>query len=309
MQNYDVLIIGGGPAGSTLAYKLADSGLKVAILDKQKFPRNKVCAGWVTPAVMQVLNIDVADYARGRILQKISGFRVSQLGSKQQAFLYPGEVVSYGIRRIEFDDYLLQRCGAELICGETFEKMEKTQSGDTTAWIINNKYKAKLVIGAGGHFCPVARTVGSAKEKELAVVAQEVEFKMNTLQQANCGVKEENPELFFYPDLKGYGWVFRKGEFLNVGLGREDKSKLSSQLKSFCEYLIGSGKIPPDMPERFNGHAYLLYPHSNRKLIGDHVLLIGDAAGLAFAKSGEGIRAAIDSAKLAAAVIKNCKSD
>ena len=127
MQNYDVLIIGGGPAGSTLAYKLADSGLKVAILDKQKFPRNKVCAGWVTPAVMQVLNIDVSDYARGRILQKISGFRVSLLGSKQQAFLYPGEVVSYGIRRIEFDDYLLQRCGAELICGETFEKMEKTQ--------------------------------------------------------------------------------------------------------------------------------------------------------------------------------------
>ncbi len=113
--DYDVLIIGGGPAGSTLAQTLKDTGLKIAILDKQTFPRQKVCAGWVTPEVMRMLNIDLDDYATGRILQKISGFKISQLGQKQVESHYPGEPVSYGIRRIEFDDYLLQRCGAELI--------------------------------------------------------------------------------------------------------------------------------------------------------------------------------------------------
>ncbi|NOQ90091.1 MAG: FAD-dependent oxidoreductase, partial [Gammaproteobacteria bacterium] len=114
-QSYDVLIVGGGPAGSTLAYSLKNSGLKVAIVDKKSFPRAKVCAGWVTPEVMRVLNVDLEDYAQGRVLQKINGFKISQLGQKQVESSYAGEPVSYGIRRIEFDNYLLQRCGAELI--------------------------------------------------------------------------------------------------------------------------------------------------------------------------------------------------
>ena len=83
MQTYDVLIVGGGPAGSTLAYSLKNSGLKIGILDKQNFPRQKICAGWVTPEVMRVLNVDLDDYAKGRVLQKISGFKISQLGQKQ----------------------------------------------------------------------------------------------------------------------------------------------------------------------------------------------------------------------------------
>ncbi len=83
MQSYDVLIVGGGPAGSTLAYSLRSSGLKIAILDKKSFPRQKTCAGWITPEVMRLLNIDPEDYAKGRVLQKISGFKISQLGQKQ----------------------------------------------------------------------------------------------------------------------------------------------------------------------------------------------------------------------------------
>jgi flavin-dependent dehydrogenase len=120
MRSYDVLIVGGGPAGSTLAYSLKGSGLTIGILDKQSFPRQKICAGWVTPEVMRVLNVDLEDYARGRVLQKISGFKIGMLGQKQVESSYPGDPVSYGIRRIEFDDYLLQRCGAELILEQPF---------------------------------------------------------------------------------------------------------------------------------------------------------------------------------------------
>ncbi len=125
MKFYDVLIIGGGPAGSTLAYSLKSSGLKIGILDKQSFPRQKICAGWVTPEVMRVLNIDLQDYAKNNILQNISGFKISQLGQKQVESHYPGEPVSYGIRRIEFDDYLLQRCAADLLLEQAFKKMKK----------------------------------------------------------------------------------------------------------------------------------------------------------------------------------------
>lgn len=302
---FDVLIIGGGPAGATLAHCLKDTNLKIAILDKATFPRQKICAGWVTPEVMRMLNIDLKHYAANNVLQTISGFKISQLGQKQVESHYPNKPVSYGIRRIEFDDYLLQRCEADLIQGESFKEMEKTSNG----WLVNGKYNARLVIGAGGHFCPVARAIGSKGVSELAVAAQEIEFEMTTQQQQVCTIKEDVPELFFTPDLAGYGWVFRKGNFLNIGLGREDKSKLSSHVKDFSDYLVSQQKIPADITEKFNGHAYLLYPHAVREMVSDNVLLIGDSAGLAYPQSGEGIRPAIESAILAAQVIQNCKSD
>jgi len=304
-QSYDVLIVGGGPAGSTLAYSLKNSGLKVAILDKNSFPRAKVCAGWVTPEVMRVLNVDLEDYARGRVLQKITGFKISHLGQKQVESSYAGEPVSYGIRRIEFDDYLLQRCAAELLLQEAFKKMQRNSEG----WLVNEKFQAKLVIGAGGHYCPVARAIDSKGVSELSVVAQEAEFEMTAQQKQNCTIKEEVPELFFTPDLMGYGWIFRKGDYLNVGLGREDKNKLSTHVKEFCEYLTAQGKIPDDITTKYNGHAYLLYNHAVRKMAADNVLLIGDSAGLAYPQSGEGIRPAVESAMLAADVIRDCEGD
>jgi hypothetical protein len=64
-----------------------------------------------------------------------------------------------------------------------------------------------------------------------------------------------------------------------------------------------TGRIPQDLPGRFKGHAYLLYAHADRPLVDDGVMLIGDAAGLAYTQSGEGIRPAIESALLAADVI------
>ena len=305
MPETDVLIIGGGPAGSTLARALGQAGKSVTIMDKASFPRDKVCAGWVTPAVMQELEIDTADYAREHVLQPIHGFRTGRIGQGLVQSDFPAEPVSYGIRRVEFDHFLLQRCGAGLLLGEPFSSMKRVKTG----WLVNDRVRAQLVVGAGGHFCPVARTIGAKEPRETAVAAQEIEFEMNPRQMADCPVDGERPELFFTPDLKGYGWVFRKGNYLNIGLGREDKHKLSGHVEQFCEYLAQIGRIPRDLPGKLKGHAYLLYPHATRKLAGDGVMLIGDAAGLAYAQSGEGIRPAVESALLAAAVILDCQGD
>src|SRR5205085_1102307 len=67
MDSLDVLIVGGGPAGSSCAWKVRRSGLTVGVLDKQTFPRNKVCGGWITPAVLEELDIEPAEYAQGRV--------------------------------------------------------------------------------------------------------------------------------------------------------------------------------------------------------------------------------------------------
>jgi geranylgeranyl reductase family protein len=305
MFETDVLIIGGGPAGSTLARVLRQAGKDVAVMDKAEFPRDKVCAGWVTPAVFEELEIDLEDYARGRVLQPIHGFRTGRIGQRTVQSDFPGEPASYGIRRVEFDHYLLQRSGAELLLGQPFETMRRDAGG----WLVNDKVRARLVVGAGGHFCPVARFIGAKGSAETAVAAQEIEFEMSPQQRADCQVDGELPELYFTPDLKGYGWVFRKGDYLNIGLGREDKHRLSTHVEQFCDYLAGIGRIPRELPGKLKGHAYLLYPHACRPPVADGVVLIGDAAGLAYAQSGEGIRPAVESAMLAAGVILNCAGD
>jgi len=305
-QQFDLLIVGGGPAGSTLAWTLRDSGLNIAILDKRTFPRDKVCAGWVTPAVMQELEVDPDQYAREHTLEPIFSFRVSRLGQREIETRYSENAVSYSIRRYEFDDYLLQRCGANLLLGEKFQDMQQTETG----WLVNGKYEAKLVVGAGGHFCPVARKLGAKLgQAETVVAAQEIEFEMRPDQIAQCSVAAAVPELFFCEDLKGYGWVVRKKNFLNIGLGREDNHKLAEHLASFRQLLIHQGKIPADTPEKFHGHAYLLYPHAKRPILRDNVMIIGDAAGLAYPQSGEGIRPAVESAILAAQTIKKANGD
>ena len=111
MESCDVLIVGGGPAGSSCARGLRKSGLDVAILDKQAFPRDKVCGGWITPRVLTELEIDPAEYAQEHALQPITGFRVGCVGGPSLETNY-GQAVSYGIRRRQFDDYLLKRSGA-----------------------------------------------------------------------------------------------------------------------------------------------------------------------------------------------------
>jgi geranylgeranyl reductase family protein len=305
MPDTEVLIIGGGPAGSTLARALTRAGIGTVIMDKAQFPRDKVCAGWITPAVLQELEIDPENYARDLVLQPIHAFRTGQIGQRPVRSDFPGKPVSYGIRRIEFDNYLLNRCGAELRLGQAFNSMQR----ETDCWLVNDTIKTRLVVGAGGHFCPVARFIGAKKPRETAVAAKEIEFEMSPEQQAQCPVDGEVPELFFTPDLKGYGWVFRKGNYLNIGLGREDKHRLSGHVERFCDHLKHIGRIPRNLPGKFKGHAYLLYPHAGRKLVEDGVLLIGDAAGLAYAQSGEGIRPAVESALLAARTILECKGD
>lgn len=298
MQSCDVLIVGAGPAGSSCAWKLARAGLDVLILDRERFPRDKVCGGWITPVVMEELQIDASRYARGRVLQAITGFRVSRLGDCQSEAHYD-RPISYGIRRFEFDHFLVQRSGARLLQETALTDLRRAGDG----WIVNGQIRTPLVIGAGGHFCPVARLLGRAPAREAVVAAQEIEFAMDSAQQPECSVDPEVPELYFCGDMKGYGWTFRKGNYLNVGLGRLGNRNLAQHVAAFAAFLKEKGRIPQSVPSTLHGHAYLLYGYALREPVHDGALLIGDAAGLAYAQSGEGIRPAVESGLLAADVI------
>jgi flavin-dependent dehydrogenase len=299
MDRCDVVIVGGGPAGSSCAWALRNSGLDVVVIDKKRFPRDKVCAGWITPMLIDVLELDIEAYRQQHTFQPIIGFRVGLLDGPMQDISY-GHSVSYGIRRCEFDDYLLHRTGARLRLGEPLEKLTRTESG----WVVNDTLQTPMIVGAGGHFCPVARYLGAdVGRTERAVNAQECEFEIGASEQAAYPIEAGVPELYFCADLKGYGWCLRKGAFINIGLGREDNQGLARHVDSFLDFLARTGRIPAHLKPHFKGHAYLLYQHAHRELVGDGVMLIGDAAGLAYTQSGEGIRPAVESGLLAAATI------
>jgi flavin-dependent dehydrogenase len=275
------------------------AGLDVVVLDRSSFPRDKPCAGWITPAVIDELELDVQEYRAGeRVFQPIFGFRTSWMGSGEVLSRYD-RPISYGIRRCEFDTYLLRRSGARLRLGEPLATLRRSGA----RWIVNEAIESPLLIGAGGHFCPVARRIGrQADSDERPVVAQEVEFLAEPDARSACPVDPEVPELFFCRDLLGYGWCFRKGNHFNIGLGRLDSRGLADHVAAFGNYLASHRGIPTTQV-RSRGHAYLVRRDSRRELVGDRVLLIGDAAGLAHAESGEGIRPAVESALLAARTI------
>ena len=237
------------------------------------FPRDKTCAGWITPAVVGSLGLDLDEYRRrGRVLQPIHGFRVARMGAAPLHNDHGPAPVSYAIRRCEFDHFLLARSGAELRTGTPLESLAR----DGRDWIVNGTLRTPLVIGAGGHFCPVARALGADLGRGEAVVgAQEFEVRMTPQQAERSPVRGDTPQLYFCPDLAGYAWVVRKGDWLNVGIGRRGPRELGEHMERFLAAMVRDGVLEPELARsRAKGHAYLLYPDAARPLVAD-----GCAAG------------------------------
>jgi flavin-dependent dehydrogenase len=295
MIHAGIAVVGGGPPGSSFAWAHRRAGGDLHVLDRPTFPRDKICAGWITPSVVRTLELDLDEYrARGLTLQPIRGFRTGVVRGPALDTSYD-HVVSYAIRRCEFDDYLLTRSGARVLMNTTVKTIER-RDGE---WILNGDIHARMLVGAGGHFCPVARHAGRKYRDGGLVVAQELELPLRA--DSRCVVREDLPELYFCGDLDGYGWCVRKGQYLNVGLGRRDDRDFPSQVRAFTDWLRATGRIPDAATStKWHGHAYILAGTVSTPRVLDGLVLIGDSAGLAYPESGEGIRPAVESGIAAA---------
>jgi geranylgeranyl reductase family protein len=291
----DALIVGGGPAGSTCAWALGRAGWNVVVVDRARFPRDKVCAGWLTPEVFDLLELRPEEYGATELtLQEIRSFWTGIIGGHLIETQYP-RPVSYAIRRCEFDDFLLRRANVRVLEGTSVTSLGRREN----VWIINDAIEAPVIVAAGGHFCPVARHLRGGGDTARPIVAKELEFRLSEREATRAC---EAPELFFCRDLEGYGWSVKKGQYLNVGFGRRHTPDFPSHVTDFIESLRKRGALT-GTSSQWKGHAYLASGTGSRPLTGPGMVVVGDAAGLAYPESGEGIRPAIETGRLAAATL------
>ena len=298
---WEAIVVGGGPGGSTAAWRLALTGVRTLVLDAAVFPRVKICAGWVTPAALTDLELDPEKYPL--TIQGFAACALAYRGARHETrWRRPA---SYGIIRREFDRYLLERAAAAGADVRDGIRVRAVAAGAESVRVETDAgaYEAAVVIGAGGHRCPVAQSLGDVSLREEVVVAQESETRLPAGRLAGLQHLMVAPELYVEPDLRGYGWYFPKGDFINVGIGctRGADGSLPRRREALLAALHASGRLPADLPlEPFRGHAYAVRRQAPRRLSGARFCLVGDAAGLARDLSGEGIGPAIRSGRLAA---------
>jgi flavin-dependent dehydrogenase len=295
-EQYDVLVVGGGPAGSTCARTLVAGGARVAVIDRAEFPRVKLCAGWLSPAIWDVLELAPSEYPRG--LWEWHTCHVHYRG-KDHAIPCHG----WFIRRYELDDFLLRASGADLHLGVSVKQIERDADG---IWSIGG-LRAPTLVGAGGTHCPVARLLAPTRPRR-AVGVQELELQLDGtgVSRTRMG-KDGEPELVLFDDVGGYGWNVPKSDWINVGCGTLDATAARDAWRTTHDHLRAAGHLPPDAEgplEHVKGHSYFLFePVHLDAAYRDHAFLVGDSLGLAHPITAEGILPATVSGRRAAEAI------
>jgi flavin-dependent dehydrogenase len=300
IPTYDAIIVGGGPAGSTCASFLVRSGVHTLLLDSAHFPRVKLCAGWLSAPVWDVLGISPREYTRG--LWAFNNIHIRFRGEK-----YTLKSNGYFVRRYEFDDFLLRHSQVETRQGFMVRQIARDSDG---FWVIDDQFRARYLIGAGGSHCPVARAL-FPKPVNLPCGTQEKEFEgdREEIQASRAGADGE-PEILLHDDMKGYSWNVPKGQWLNVGSGTKVAREVLpawSKARAFFEGQGTAGTLPLSarpMLDKMKGHGYTGFdPFHLTVCQSDTVFLVGDALGLAQPMTGEGILPAVLSGRLCAAAI------
>ena len=291
MQSWDVVIVGGGPAGSAAARRLKGAGADVCVLDKERFPRVKLCAGWITPEVVRDLEMDPASYPHRFLTFDRLHVHVKGLYLKVPC-------VQHSVRRFEFDAWLLERSGARVLHHAV--RNIRRESG---AYVIDDAFRCRYLIGAGGTRCPVYRTFfreANPRAAELQTVTLEHEIPYDW-QNADCHL------WFFDQGLPGYSWYVPKEDgWLNVGVGgmAERLKRSGKDIRYHWTHFTGllDRKLAHGAHYDPTGYSYFLRGNVDVARIED-AFITGDAAGLATRDMAEGIGPAVRSGARAAEAI------
>jgi geranylgeranyl reductase family protein len=315
--DYDVLIAGAGPAGCAAAFDLARAGRRVLLLDKRSFPRPKACACGLTRKTLAALRYSVEPVIE-RVCSEIVLQQVTEDAAKREVRVRMRSPICAMAVRERFDAFCLQQT---LAAGATLRKIEGIVALRETAGGIElntataegeETLCAPVLIGADGSNGQTRRL---SEPKEAAWYtrgfALEACIPFAELPATLPGGGAPHDLVFdFAPLAGGYGWLFPKGDHINIGVGAFAPEANEAQLKQVTRELL-TGYAAQRL-----GVATLAHISGQHLGMGGHayvprgrVLLSGDAAGLSDPLTGEGIHSAIVSGQAAAAAILDDKPD
>ena len=316
--DYDVLIVGAGPAGTACALGLAGSGLRVGLLDKAQFPRDKVCGDAIpSPALKALTRLNPAWAAELRELT--AGHRTDMRTSRLVSPAGTGVSVhwqapAFNSPRLQFDDALLTLVRRHTATDIRENSPVKTVAADAHGAQVQladgTRLTARLLIGCDGAHSAVARALAPAPLDRTRHCAA-VRAYFEDVQDVPATTSDF---LFLGRYRAGYCWVFPVGAGrFNVGFGMlsSDVARQKLDLKRVLQELL---ETHPHLVPRF-AEARQLTPiqgfglplgGSQRPLTGARALLCGDAAALIDPLQGHGIDTAVISGLLAAEHAARC---
>lgn len=285
--DYDVIVIGGGPAGSSAAYFLGEAGKKVLLLEKEHLPRYKMCGGGLSVRFLRQMFPFSFDPVVKTPVQAVSYVYRNQWISIPLA----PEAISV-VMRDELDHYLLSHIHAEVVQGAAVRSVTELPDRVLVETQDGRCFSAAYLVGADGANSIVARSLGLRPRRVLAAAVEaEIPVTPEIMQRFGQQLVFIFGEIHF-----GYLWIFPKPDHLTIGIGalRPRPGELQAVLKQVMDrYGISLDAV------RLHGHPIPIYTH-REQISSRRTLLVGDAAGLADPLSGEGIRFAIKSGRLAA---------
>jgi digeranylgeranylglycerophospholipid reductase len=304
---YDVVVIGAGPAGSTATRYLAKKGLKVCIIDKDSFPRDKPCGGGFSTRL-----IEEFPYLRKRTDDFLKGVaKVGILHSPNRCIVLRGKVDMALALRIDFDNVLLESAqeeGIDSLIGIRAKHVRIRQNYSEVLLSDGTCIKSSIVLGADGVSSMVARESGLQRRwpsnKITACRVAEIPATSGQILERYT----EDLQYHFYANLgglPGYGWIFPKQDTINIGLGivGTHAQGLPRFFDVFAKYLKRENLLMKnaDLSTAKGG----LVPTGGpvRKSFIDRCLLVGDAAGMVSPLTGGGIAYAMRAARFVSIVL------
>jgi len=288
----DVIVIGGGPAGSTVARYAADGGADVLVIDGRDPIGTPLQCGELVPSNDEMRRLcpsvpnmdDLFQTPAAAISRHSKKMHLVPPSGKPLKFDFDG----YVLNRVAHDEFLVElakKSGAEFLINSRVEKVEENRvvlrNGDS--------YSAKIIVDAGGHNGPIRRDYWTEKSIKIPVKFVLMEGDFGNAVELHFGSMAPG----------GYAWMFPKENGANIGLGIQRSFAKGRSLNQYTEDFVSKygGEIT------FNGAGSLPMSGTIKKFVKGNYMLVGDSAGMVLPSNGAGITIAMIGGRIAGQVI------